>query len=438
MRSLSTTATLILVLVIFSYSVASAVDVSEEDERRVMWIELSGYVSPATVDYVEESLRRAGEYSAVLITIDTFGGLGDSMFKIIDAILDSPVPVIGFVYPAGRQALSAGTYILLATDYAAMAPHTIIGSAQPVVGGQPTTEPKIINFLKEKMRSLAELHGRNDTQAVRFVTHNDNLGPEEALKYNVIEAIASSPEELLEKADGAVVKRLEGEVTLETRNARLVKISPGIRAQVLSVLSDPIVSSLLISLGILVLILGFTSPGFGAEIAGGIMVLLGLLGMGFNVNLVGILLALIGAGLIIYEIYSPGFGAFGIGGLISLGLGLVLLIGYPPTPIYVSEAWIQQAYITIVTVLIFIGGFLIFLIYKALKAQRRKPYLPLDYREVGRAVDDIRRGEEGYVLVAGEYWRAFAVADIKKGEKIRVVEKKDGFLVVEPILEKPA
>ncbi|HID04395.1 MAG TPA: nodulation protein NfeD, partial [Aigarchaeota archaeon] len=91
-----------------------------------------------------------------------------------------------------------------------------------------------------------------------------------------------------------------------------------------------------------------------------------------------------------------------------------------------------------VTVLIFIGGFLIFLIYKALKAQRRKPYLPLDYREVGRAVDDIRRGEEGYVLVAGEYWRAFAVADIKKGEKIRVVEKKDGFLVVEPILEKPA
>jgi len=438
MRSLSTTATLILVLVIFSYSAASAVDVSEEDERRVMWIELSGYVSPATVDYVEESLRRAGEYSAVLITIDTFGGLGDSMFKIIDAILDSPVPVIGFVYPAGRQALSAGTYILLATDYAAMAPHTIIGSAQPVVGGQPTTEPKIINFLKEKMRSLAELHGRNDTQAVRFVTHNDNLGPEEALKYNVIEAIASSPEELLEKADGAVVKRLEGEVTLETRNARLVKISPGIRAQVLSVLSDPIVSSLLISLGILVLILGFTSPGFGAEIAGGIMVLLGLLGMGFNVNLVGILLALIGAGLIIYEIYSPGFGAFGIGGLISLGLGLVLLIGYPPTPIYVSEAWIQQAYITIVTVLIFIGGFLIFLIYKALKAQRRKPYLPLDYREVGRAVDDIRRGEEGYVLVAGEYWRAFAVADIKKGEKIRVVEKKDGFLVVEPILEKPA
>ncbi|HID05258.1 MAG TPA: hypothetical protein EYP20_05580, partial [Aigarchaeota archaeon] len=158
MRSLSTTATLILVLVIFSYSAASAVDVSEEDERRVMWIELSGYVSPATVDYVEESLRRAGEYSAVLITIDTFGGLGDSMFKIIDAILDSPVPVIGFVYPAGRQALSAGTYILLATDYAAMAPHTIIGSAQPVVGPEHA-------WLKEIGR--AEYVAVTDEQALR-------------------------------------------------------------------------------------------------------------------------------------------------------------------------------------------------------------------------------------------------------------------------------
>ncbi len=431
-----TTLLLVLFFVTLLYSAISSN--ANNDDRRVLWIELNGYVSPAMVDYVKESIRSADEYTAVLITIDTFGGLGDSMFEIIDAILNSPVPVIGYVYPAGRQALSAGTYILLATDYAAMAPHTIIGSAQPVVGGQPTTEPKIINFLKEKMRSLAKLHGRNETQAIRFVTHNDNLGPEEALKYHVIEAIASSPEELLEKADGKVVKRLEGNVILETRDAELVKVSPSVRSQVLSILSDPIVSSLLISIGIIVLILGFTSPGFGAEIAGGIMVLLGLLGMGFNVNLIGILLVLIGAGLIIYELYLPGFGAFGIGGIISLGLGLVLLIGYPPTPLYVSEAWIQQAYTTIVAVLLIVGGFLVFLIYKALKAQRRRPYLAILPKDIGRAVDDIPRGCEGYVLVAGEYWRAVAVADVKKGEKIRVVEKKDGLLIVEPVSEKPS
>ncbi|MDJ0270395.1 MAG: nodulation protein NfeD [Aigarchaeota archaeon] len=424
--------TIAIFLISFSALLAASDSYGSTDERRVLWLELNGYVSPGMAEYVEESLSNAGDYAAVLITLDTFGGLGDAMFRIIDAILESPTPVIGFVYPAGKQALSAGTYILMATDYAAMAPYTLIGSAQPVVGGQPSNETKLINFLTAKMSSLAELHKRNATQAVRFITHNDNLGPEEALRLRVIEAIADSPEELLQKADGATVYRLGGERTLDLNGARLVKVEPSIRSSVIGLFSDPLVSSLLLSIGILVLILGFTSPGWGAEVAGGIMIVLGLLGQGFNVNIIGILLAAIGAGLIIFELHTPGFGAAGLGGIFALTLGLILLIGYPPYPIYVSEEWLQQLYFSIGVSTIVAGGIFVFLIYKALRIQKRKSYFEKYLGDVGKAIDDLSPGKEGYILVSGEYWRATSRTEIRRGQRVRIVGRRDGLLLVEP------
>jgi membrane-bound serine protease (ClpP class) len=127
----------------------------------VLWIEVDGYISPGTVRHFEEAFAVASRYSAVLVTIDTLGGQADSMLSIVELIQRSPVPVIGFVYPEGGKAMSAGAYILMATDFAAMAPGTIIGSGQPVSGGQPVTDSKILNFFAEKMGTLAELHGRN-------------------------------------------------------------------------------------------------------------------------------------------------------------------------------------------------------------------------------------------------------------------------------------
>jgi len=402
------------------------------EESRVLWIEISGYISPGTADYVEESLRSASRYSAILVTLDSFGGLGDSMFRIIDSLQSASVPTIGFVYPAGKQALSAGTFILMATDFAAMAPHSLIGSAQPVVGGVPSNETKLINFLAAKMSSLAELHGRNATQAVRFVTHNDNLKPAEALRFRVIEAVAETPEELLAAADGVTVSRLGGAVRLSVKDAVLEKAGKGPRFFVLELLADPLVSSLFLTVGVLAVVLGLVSPGWGAEVAGAVMVLLGLVGQGFSVNVVGLLLLVAGAGLLIFELHSAGFGAAGVAGLALLSLALVLLIGYPPGPVYVSRDWLSQFYVSIGAATAVAAAFFAFLIYKAVKAQRIRGFFQSYPAGIGRAVESIGPGAEGYIFVSGEYWRATSSSEIVSGQKVKILGRRDKLLIVEP------
>ncbi|MCS7146038.1 MAG: nodulation protein NfeD [Nitrososphaerota archaeon] len=399
----------------------------------IMWLTISGNISPATAEYIVTSMESAREYSAVLITIDTFGGLGDSTFKIIDVMLNSSVPTIVYVYPPGGQALSAGTYILMASSLAAMAPYTTIGSAQPVVNGVPSNDTKLINFLVEKMRGMARLHGRNETQAARFVTHNDNLGPEVALRHGAIEVVASDVYELLDKADGMKVMTLYGETVLQTRGARLVKIEPGFRIQVLQFLSDPLVSGLFLTLGVLILIVGLSSPGFGGEILGAVLLILGLVGQGFNLNWAGLALIILGSVLILYEFYSGGVVAAMVGGIILLSLGLILLVRAPPGVIYVSQEWLNELQVAIGLVAAFGGGVTAFILFKILRATRRKSYELAPMAGIGRSVEDIEAGKLGYVVVAGEYRRAKALKTVKQNQEIRIVGVEDKILLVEPL-----
>lgn len=398
-----------------------------------MWLNISGNISPATAEYITTALEGARGYRAVLITIDTFGGLGDSTFKIIDAMMESSTPTIVYVYPPGGQSLSAGTYILMASSLAAMAPYTTIGSAQPVVNGVPSNDTKLINFLVEKMRSMARLHGRNETQAARFVTHNDNLGPEAALRYGVIEIIAADISEILEKADGTKVKTIHGEITLNTRGARLVRVDPDVRIQVLQFLSDPLVSGLLLTLGVLILIVGLSSPGFGAELLGGVLIVLGLVGQGFNLNWAGLALIILGSVLILYEFYSGGIMAAMVGGVILLSLGLILLVRAPPGVIYVSQEWFNELQVAIGLVAAFGGGITAFILYKALRTVRRKSFELAPVAKIGRSVEDIDAGEIGYVVVAGEYRRAKALKPVKQNQTIKVIGVEDRVLLVEPL-----
>ncbi len=398
----------------------------------IMWLNISGNISPSTAEYVKTALEEAPRYHAVLITIDTFGGLGDSTFQIIDAILNSSVPVIIYVHPPGGQALSAGTYILMASSLAAMAPYTTIGSAQPVVNGVPTNETKIINFLVEKMKSLARLHNRNETQAARFVTHNDNLGPEEAIRRRVIEIVANDVEELLEKADGRTVRTLHGDYNLRTSGAQLVRVEPDVRVQLLNFLSDPTVSSLLLTLGILILIVGLSSPGFGAEIVGAVLIILGLIGQGFNINWAGLALIVLGSVLILYEFYSGGIIAAMVGGIIMLTIGIILLVRAPPGIIYVASEWLTEFQTVATIIALFGGGITTFILYKALRATRRKSYELVPAMKTGRAVEDIEAGKTGYVVVAGEYKKARALKPVAQNQIIKVVGAEDGLLLVEP------
>jgi membrane-bound serine protease (ClpP class) len=245
---------------------------------QVIVVELNDAITPASDDIVSEAIENArqSEAQALVITLNTPGGGLEETKKILDHIQNSPVPVIGYVYPKGTAtAWSAGTIILLATDVAAMAPNTIIGSAQPVEmtgeGIKPIKEDKIVNAIVALAREKAKQHGRNESAAEQFITANLNLDADAAKEANVIEVIAASIEELLVKVDGMTVK---GKV-LRTSGDEYTYHSPSLRLNLMGILSNPILASLLLFIGIYSLIFGLTSPGYGAEIFGVIAISLG-------------------------------------------------------------------------------------------------------------------------------------------------------------------
>ncbi|MBI4258189.1 MAG: nodulation protein NfeD, partial [Thaumarchaeota archaeon] len=424
---------LVALILIVAGLAPSLIDQSESSNGKVIVvIEVNDYISPATAEHIESGIRSAEERGAqaVLITLNTFGGLLDSTFKITETMIQSKVPVLGFVYPSGGQALSAGTVILLASDLAAMAPATTIGSSQPVAGGIPSNDTKIVNALVEKLVASAELHGRNVTQAGRFVTHNDNLTAEKAERVGIIEVVALSPEDLVAKADGLTVKKVGGEVKLDLADAVFVNYEQEIRIAVLSVLSNPIVSAFLTAVGFLALILGLMSPGMGAEVAGAIMIILGLAGQGFNPNLIAFALMALGAALLVYELYSPGFGVFGIGGLVALAIGVSLTITQPPSPVLVPQEYVQGFISSTAAGVLMAGGFFGFLIYKAVAAKRLKRVLGELPKGEGRAVDDLGPDKLGYVVIKGEYWKAKTVENIPTGTRVVSTGSEEGVLIV--------
>lgn len=404
-----------------------------QPEKLVLWVDIKDFIGSGTVDHMSLAVQEVsdGRYSAIVLGIDTFGGSVDSTFRIISSIQSSPVPVIGFVYPAGKQALSAGTYILMATDLAVMAPFTKIGSAQPVVGGIPVNDTKTINALLKEMQGLAEIHDRNRTQLSRFITDNDNLLAEEALRNGAIELVASSMDELLELADGITVMTIDGEVVLDLDGARFVTFQEVPRVTIVRALSDPVISSLLVSIGILILILGITSPGFGAEIGGVVLLILGLIGQGFDVNYGALGLMGIGAALLIFELYTPSFGILGVGGIAVLGGGAIFFVTRPPGPILISPDAFNIFIQTIIGVLAIAAVLFGVLIYKFAQIRKKKTPIQKFPTGEGRAVDNIPSEGEGYVVVQGEYWKATSREKISAGDRVMVVGNLEKKLIVE-------
>jgi membrane-bound serine protease (ClpP class) len=428
---------IVLLILFLSAILFPLVASHSEADRKVLWVELNEPITAASAENVAAAVQEAstGKYDAILISLDTFGGSADSTFKIIDNIQSSNVPVIGYVYPAGKHALSAGTIILMASDYAAMAPYSTIGSSQPVIGTEPTNETKFVNAIVAKLVTLAELHGRNSTQVARFVTDNDNLTPEKALKNHVIEAIAENPQDLLTKAHGAKVRTLAGEVVLDTLNAQLVKYEPSVRVSLLRILSDPIVSTMFLSIGVLALILGLSTPGFGAEVLGAVLLVLGIIGQGFDVNWAALVLMGIGAGLLVFELHVHGFGIIGVGGVLVLAVGMALLVAQPVNPVLVPTSRTTEIIATLSMLLIPFVGLFGFLMYKAYKATKIKRVITKYPTGKGRAVDDISPDKVGYVVIGGEYWKAKSTANIKAGSTVKAVGDINGILSVEPINE---
>ncbi|KCZ73196.1 membrane-bound serine protease (ClpP class) [Candidatus Methanoperedens nitroreducens] len=404
---------------------------------QVLVVELNNAITPASDDIVAEALISAQleDAQALIIILNTPGGRLEETQRIIEHIENSPVPVIGYVYPSGATAWSAGTFILLATDIAAMAPNTIIGSAQPVEitpeGMRPVQDEKIINAVVALAEERARRHGRNVSAAREFITENLNLNAEEAKDANVIEVVSPGIEELLIEVDGMTAK---GKV-LNTSGAGITYFSPSLRLLILDLLSNPILASLLLLVGIYSLVFGLTSPGYGAEIFGVISISLGLIGLGFSVNIAAIFLIILGMALLILELYTPEFGLIGFAGIACIVLGSVLLvpIGYPG--LY-SPEFQRTLLISLLAPAVVIGGFLTFAIYKMLKIRAKKPEVGDIIGDTAETIDPLIPGATGYVRYQGEYWRARPHEDerIEPGTKVVIVGKDGTVLIVRPVL----
>jgi membrane-bound serine protease (ClpP class) len=424
---------LLSIFIFFSFSTIA-------QSSNVLIVEITDTIDQSTVEILKESLQQAENENseAIILLLDTPGGGLQQTFEIADLINESEIPVVGYVYPTGSAAWSAGTFILISTHIAAMADHTVIGSAQPVEitaeGTKYITEPKIINALVSWIETRAEMRNRNKTAAAKFITENLNLNGTAALESQVIEHVSSSINQLLQDINGTSVSTSKGIVVLNTADATQVKYSPSIGILIMKFFSNPLLTSLLLMLGIFVLIFGISSPGFGAEVFGGIAILLALIGSGFSIPVLSIIFIIIGCLLLIIEIFAtPGFGVIGIGGVILLLIGGIFLIpSYSTTEWVITMDWINDAILVLVAAAVIIAIFFVFLLYKIIKIRKKKAAVGTFVGETAKTVDRLSPDKSGYVRFKGELWQATSDTIIEPKTKVIIIERDEATLKVKP------
>jgi len=382
----------------------------------------SGAIGPISAKYLTESIQRSEEAGAecLVIELDTPGGLDESMRVIIKDMLSSEVPVVVYVSPRGSRAASAGAFITLAAQVAAMAPSTNIGAAHPVAFGgakiDSTMGEKVANDAAAYIRTIAEKRGRNADWAEQAVRQSVSLTETEALEEKVIDLIASNFTALLDSLDGRKVQIPSGERTLATKGAEVQELPLGIRYRFLLAVSNPNIAYFLLMIGMLGLYFEFSHPGaILPGVVGAICLILFLFSLQtLSLNVAGLLLIILATVLFIVDIKAPTHGVLTTGGIVSMILGSVMLFNAPEPALRVSWG------VIIPTVLIF-TAFFVFVLAKGLRAQARRPTTgkPGLVGELGEA--RTRIANEGMVFVSGEHWKAVSDSPIEQGEKVKVI-----------------
>ena len=387
-----------------------------EERPRVLAIELDNDINPITADFVVDEIERANEegFDAVVIVLDTPGGLSSSMEKMYKAELASEVPVVVYVAPDGAQATSAGVFVAQAADILAMAPSTTIGSSTPITGtGQDLDEDlrrKAVNSFASQLRTLAERHGRNGDWAEEAVRSASNLTETEALDQNVIDLIAPSLPELLNEIDGM---EADGQ-PINSANADVEEVSLSGWKRILDLLVDPNVIALLLSIGTLGIIVELWNPGlvFPGTV-GAISLILALLGASvLPISWAGVLLMILAAIFFAAEAFVVSHGALTVAGAVSFVFGALILFD-PAGPNYQVSIWVALA------VALSISAFMFFVAAKLVQARRRPPETG-EHAMVGTLAVV---GRDGWVLAQGERWRATPRDErpLRPGDEVRVV-----------------
>jgi membrane-bound serine protease (ClpP class) len=410
-----------IILLIFLILLYSPSVPSEEQKRNVMVITINGVINPVASEYIGKSIKRANEkkVEALIIELDTPGGLDTSMRSIVKDIIGSEVPVVVFVSPSGSRAASAGVFITLSAHIAAMAPGTNIGAAHPVGIGEKMDKvmaEKATNDAAAYIKSLAERTGRNVKWAEDAVRKSISVTEEEALKEGVIDLVSKDLNTLLSDIDGRKVKTSIEERVLRTKNVAVVREEMGFRHKILNLISDPNIAYILMLLGFYGLFFELTNPGsIFPGVLGGISLILAFYAFQtLPVNYAGLLLIILAIILFVLEVKIISHGILTIGGIIAMIIGSLMLFESPGPFMKLSLYVILPA--VVITTLFFT-----LLIGLAVKAHRRKPVTGIEglLGAKGIANTDITK-DGGMVLLHGERWTAYTDELISKGEKIVV------------------
>jgi membrane-bound serine protease (ClpP class) len=401
-------------------------------EVRVLRVE--GVINPVSARYVVRGIEEAADEgdAAVLIELDTPGGLLDATQEITGVMLNAPLPVIVYVTPAGTHAASAGTFITMAAHVAAMAPSTRIGAATPVSGeGQEIPEDlrtKIINDTAVYARSIAEARGRNPDWAEDAVRDGVSVGATEAVELDVVDLVAADRAELLDAVDGMTVRLLDDEATLATADAVVVEEPMSPVEEFLKVLSDPNIALILLSLGTLGIYFELSNPGaFFPGIFGAIALILALFSLGtLPINYAGLGLLVFGLALLGAEIWVASGGVLGIGGGIAFLIGALILVDDSQAPfLEISRPLIFGITLALV-------AFVLFAVQAVMRTRRRPAFIG-GGDMIGR--EGSVRGTSS-VFVEGELWRAHvasADATLRPGDRVRIIGREGLDLIVEPL-----
>ena len=389
-------------------------------------------INPVVHEVIAEAIETAKEKDAqcLIIRMDTPGGLLETTHKIVKEIINSPIPVVVYVWPQGARAASAGVFITLASHVAAMADSTHIGAAHPVIMNKSwgsideQMQEKVINDSVAWIESLAKAKNRNALWAKRAVTESVSVTEKEALQLKVIDIVAKDLNALLEKLDKRTIETVAGKFTLRTKEAQLKFIQLSLRQNFLNHLINPNIAYILMMLGFFGLLYEITHPGFGFSGFAGIISLL-LAFYAFQVlptNYAGLALIILGIGFFIIEAFTPTFGAFTLAGIVALVFGSTILFNQPYEFLKVSLKMI-------IPVAVSLGLISTFLLTLTIKAHRRKTIVGREglIGQLGLAKTNI--SAQGKVFIHGELWDAQSKEKVKKGENV-VIEKVEGLKLI--------